>query len=202
MTDRNHILVPRAPFADFQAARTSGSGIVISDRDGLGVATVLARKGAGAALKQRLREQFDAELPQGPCRAAAGDLALAGIGPDAWLATFEQGGNGLAVALRQVIGDLASVSDQSDGYAVLRLAGPKVRDTLGKLIPVDVHSRAFGIGAVAVTTAGHIGATLWRLEDQADGSPIFEIAVSRSMTASLWHALSESAEEFGGEKDV
>jgi methylglutamate dehydrogenase subunit D len=195
--DSQPVLISRAAFADRPVACASGRGIVISDRDGLGLAMVLARNGATAALKERMQERFGVELPLGPYRAAAGDFALAGIGPDAWLATFERGGNDLAVSLRQAVGSLASVSDQSDGYTVLRLAGPKVRDTLCKLVPIDVHPRVFRVGAVAVTVAAHMGATLWRLEDHTDGSPVFEIAVFRSMTASFWHALSESAAEFG-----
>lgn len=89
------------------------------------------------------------------------------------------------------------MSDQGDGYAVLHLAGPRVRDTLCKLVPVDMHPRTFKIGDVAVTVAAHIGATLRRLEDHADGSPVFEIAVFRSLATSFWQALSESAAEFG-----
>mgnify|MGYP003576530867 CR=1 FL=1 len=199
MTNFNfqRVLISRAVCADLPVASATGRGVVISDRDGLGLATVLARKGNRAALGQRVQERFGVELPQGPYRATAGDFALAGIGPDAWLATFERGGNEFAASLRQAIGGLASVSDQSDGYTVLRLAGPKVRDTLGKLVPIDVHPRVFEVGAVAVTVAAHVGATLWRLEDHTDGSPVFEIAVFRSMTASFWHALSESARSFG-----
>ena len=197
MPDPHSILVPRAPFAGLlPVAPNAGCGVIVSDRDGLGLATVLARKDADAALAQRVCEHFRVELPQGPYRATGGHFALAGTGPRAWLATFERGGNGFAVRLRERIGDLASVSDQSDGYALLRLAGPKVRDTLCKLVPLDVHPRAFKIGDVAVTVAAHIGATLWRLEDHADGSPVFEIAVFRGLATSLWQALRESAAEF------
>jgi heterotetrameric sarcosine oxidase gamma subunit len=189
MPDVQPILVPRAPFADLPVARTVGRGFIVSVRDGLGLATVLARKGKSAALTQRLREHFGIELPQGPHRTTAGDLALAGTGPGAWLATRDRGGNAFAESLMRTIGDLASVSDQSDGYAVLRLAGPKVGDTLCKLVPIDVHPRAFKIADVAATVAAHIGATLWRLEDGADGSPVFEIAIYRSYAANLWRAL-------------
>lgn len=197
MPELHPMLVARAPFADLPAASAARRGVIVSDRDGLGLATVLARKGQSEALAQRVRERFRIELPQGSRRATAGDVALAGTGPGAWLASCERGGNAFAVSLRETIGDLAAVSDQSDGYAVLRLSGPGVRDTLCKLIPVDVHARAFEVGDVAVTAAAHIGATLWRLEDYSPGSPIFEIAVFRSFAASFWRALSESAAEFG-----
>lgn len=195
--DVRPILFPRGPFVDLPVSASSGRGVIVSDRDGLGLATVLARRGKSAALAQRMREHFNIELPREPYRATAGPFALAGTAPGAWLATFEQGGNAFAVRFREIVGDLASVSDQSDGYAVLRLTGPKVRDALCKLVPVDVHPRVFKVSDVAVTVAAHIGVTLWRLEDHADGSPVFEIAVFRSLAASFWQVLSESAAEFG-----
>ena len=92
---------------------------------------------------------------------------------------------------------MAAVTDQSDGYAVLRLTGPRLRDTLAKLIPIDVHPRAFKIGDVAATVAFHVGATFWRLDDGPDGAPVIEVAVFRSLAGSFWHALSDSAAEFG-----
>jgi methylglutamate dehydrogenase subunit D len=99
--------------------------------------------------------------------------------------------------LKEAIGDLAAVSDQSSGYAILRLTGPKVRDTLAKMLPIDLHERAFAAGDVAATNASHVGVTLWRLDNAADGSPVFEITLFRSFVGSFWHTLASSAAEFG-----
>jgi methylglutamate dehydrogenase subunit D len=197
MTNLNPQLLFRSPFNGCMNARSKGHGVTFSDRDGLAVAMVLARKGQGAALALRMRKHFHIELPQGPQRVTAGDLAAAGTNRGAWLVTCEQGGNEFAEHLSKQIGDLASVSDHSDGYACLRLSGVKVRQTLGKLVSIDVHSRAFQVGDVAITVAAHIGVTLWRLQDRSDGAPVFEITAFRSLAMSLWHALSTSAAEFG-----
>src|SRR5688572_11313365 len=142
-------LTPRAPFADLPFAATVGGGVTACNRDGLGLATVLARKSQIEALAQGVREHFRIELPLEPQRVAAGDVAFIGTGPGSWLATGEGGGNAFVRSLKQTLGELVSVSDQSDGYAVLRLSGPRVRDTLAKLIPLDVHPRAFPIGKAA-----------------------------------------------------
>jgi sarcosine oxidase subunit gamma len=178
-------------------ASIGGDGVTFSDRDGLALATVIARRGQREALALRMREHFLVELPQRPRRATAGDLAVAGTGRGTWFATCERGGNTFAEDLRKKIGDLASVSDQSAAYAVLRLSGFNVRQMLGKLLPIDLHARAFQVDDVAVTVAAHIGVTFWRLEDLEDGSPVFEIAVFRSLAMSLWQALSVSAAAFG-----
>jgi sarcosine oxidase subunit gamma len=173
----------------------SGAGVIVADRDGLGFASVLARKGRAAALAERVRARLGIDLPQGPRRVGNGALAFAGTGPGAWLATAEDG-DGVAAALREALGDLAAISDQSGGLAVLRLSGPRVRDALAKGIAIDLHPHRFAPGAVAVTAAAHVGLTLWRLPDGADGA-VFEIAVARSLAGSFWHWLSASAAELG-----
>ena len=190
-------LIPRAPFSGCAHGIGAGGGVIATDRDGLGLATVAVRKSQSPALTQRVNERFGLLLPAGPRRAAAAGVAFAGTGPGVWLATQEKGGNEFAAALEEEIGAMAAVTDQSDGYAVLRLAGPKVRDALAKIIPLDVHPAVFRPGDVASTTASHMGITLWRLEDAAEGSPVFEVAVFRSLAGSFWHALSLSAAEFG-----
>jgi sarcosine oxidase subunit gamma len=190
-------LIPRAPFSGWAHGAGTGGGVIAADRDGLGLATVAVRNAQGPALTQRVTERFGLLLPTGPRRAAAAGVAFAGTGPGVWLAVQEKGGNEFAAALEQEIGAMAAVTDQSDGYAVLRLAGPNVRDALAKLIPLDVHPAAFRPGDVASTVASHMGVTLWRLEDAADGTPVFEFAVFRSLAGSFWHALSLSAAQFG-----
>jgi heterotetrameric sarcosine oxidase gamma subunit len=201
MTNAQHAapLPMRAAFADLPTPPSVGRGVIVTDRDGLGLATVLARNGQIGALSQRVREQFGIELPHGPRREAAGQFAMAGTGPAAWLATCEGSGSRFADSLREAIGDLASISDQSSGYAVLQMTGPKLRATLAKIMSIDLHPRAFKVGDVASTAAAHMGATLWRLDDGPQSSPVFEISIFRSFAADFWHVLTDSAAEFGFE---
>jgi methylglutamate dehydrogenase subunit D len=193
-------LIEHAPFAGLPAVPAEDCGLIVRERNELGLATILARKDKSAWLARRIREHFGLELPQGARRTQSSDLALVGMGPGAWLAIREGAANELAKSLQESIGELASISEQSDGYAVLRLSGPKVRDALCKLVPVDLHPRAFRVGDAACTVAAHIGVTMWRLDDDTDGSPVFELALFRSFAASFWHALYVSAAEFGFER--
>jgi methylglutamate dehydrogenase subunit D len=187
---------PRSAFDGLPVTSSGRRGLVVNDRDGLGIATVLERQGKAAALAARLRERFGIELPAGPHRVTVGGFGIAGTGPGAWLATDEGGSNAFARELAEGLDGIASVSDQSDGYAVLRLSGPRVRDVLAKLVPIDLHPQVFRPGDVASTQVSHISVTLWRLDDSTDGAAVFEIAVFRSLARSLWHAISESAAEW------
>ncbi|MGF3023819.1 sarcosine oxidase subunit gamma [Methylobacterium aquaticum] len=190
-------LAPRAAFAGLLHASAPPEGgipgLVVSARPERQLAIAIARKGKRAELAQRLRQATGLALPEGPHRTTAGRMTALGTGPRSWLVMEEGGEPGLADRLAEALGPLAAVSDQSDGYAVLRLTGAHVRDVLAKGIALDLHPRAFGPGSAAVTNCAHLGVTLW----QIDEAPTFELAVFRSYAGSLAHWLGESAAEFG-----
>jgi sarcosine oxidase subunit gamma len=199
MSDLASIWAPRLPVTDLTLGLGSGAvpGVTAVVRDGLGLATVMARKGAAAALAERVRARFGLELPQVPRRAASAAVAFVGTGPGAWLAVADDGGNELEATLSRELDGLAAVADQSDGYVMVRLTGSNARDTLGKLVPVDIHPRAFAVADAASTVASHIGITLWRREDEAGSVPVFEIVLFRSLARGFWEALGEAGAEFG-----
>jgi sarcosine oxidase subunit gamma len=176
---------------------TAGGGVIATERSGLGIARITARRGQGARMAQVLRDSLGVEPPKGSRRAAHGDVAIAGVGPETWLATRDEAGNAFAESLLALLGDSASISDQTDAYVILRIAGPKVRDMLAKLTPIDVHSRSFHVGDVAQTLCGYVNVTLWRLEDTPQHEPVFEIWAARSLAASFHQAIGHAAAEFG-----
>jgi methylglutamate dehydrogenase subunit D len=183
-------LSARSAFADV-LPQQGALGVSVIERDGMGLATIQVRKDAMIELGRRVRQRYGIELPLRPSRATSGEIGFAGTAPGAWLATHESGGNPFAASLVDSLGDVAAVTDQSDGLGVLRLAGPRVRDLLSRLVPVDVHARSFAIGDVAATISGHIAVTLWRAADEGD-QPAFEIALARSFAASFARMLAES----------
>ena len=191
-------LHPRSPFIGLFETHPSieDCGVTALDRDGLGLVTIQCRKGQRTTLEAKVQAEYGVALSAGPQRIARGDIAFIGTGPNTWLAISEHAVNDFAIELQQKLEGLVSVTDQSDGYAVLRLTGPKVRNTLAKGVPIDLHDRVFGPGMAASTILSHVGIILWRLPD-ADSQPVFEIAVFRSLASSLSHFLSQSAAEFG-----
>lgn len=190
------VLALRSPLTGVNFIATTGGGVTVTDRSGLQLARLVARKGCIDRLATSVHAHFGIELPRGPRRTASDDLALVGIGVDAWLAVAAHGRDA-ARTLGPVLADCAAVSAQSGGYAVLRVAGAQVRPTLAKLLPIDLHPREFPPGAAASTLAAHASVTLWRLEDAPDDTSVFEIVVPRSLTVSFTDALAHSAAEFG-----
>lgn len=152
----------------------------IETRAGLGLAHIMARKGVTAA---RIGAALGLAAPQSPARAANEELALIGAGPGVWLAVREDAPEDWAETLAGRLAGLASVSDQSGGYLVLRVSGPAARELIQRGAFIDLDPAVFGPGAAAVTDIAHMGAMLWALE-APDG---FEIAIFRSYAASFAH---------------
>lgn len=184
-------------FAGLPRAVGRGDGVIATERDGIGIARIAARRGQSTRVAELFRVHMGLEPPDASRRASFGDVGIAGVAPDTWLATRDGAGNAFAESLQPLLGECAAVTDQSDAYVILRLIGPRVRETLAKLIPIDVHARAFRVGDVAQTVCGYMNVTLWRLEDTARGDPTFEIWAGRSLGVSLYRAISHGAAEFG-----
>ncbi len=106
-----------------------------------------------------------------PRRVGDARLAFLWAGAARWTAVSEAGDDRLETTLRDRLGGLASMTDQSDGRVVLRFSGPSARDVLGKALAIDLHPRAFRPGDVALTPAFHIAAQVW----QVDEAPTYDL---------------------------
>jgi heterotetrameric sarcosine oxidase gamma subunit len=191
-------LSPRAALSNIDRSHPAAA-VTISERHGLGIATMHVRKGQDSSLRERIAQHFRVELPNHPALVGAGEVGFLGIGPGAWLALSDNGGHRLCTSLRQITAPFASISDQSGGYAIFRVGGHAIRDVLAKGFAVDLDARAFKPGDAATTIVSHVGATIWRCEDIVDGIACFDIVVARSLAHSFWEWFSSSAAEFGCE---
>lgn len=53
------------------------------------------------------------------------------------------------------------VADVSDMRAGFKVSGPRVREVLSKLVPIDLHPNAFGPGQIRRTHLAQVPAALW-----------------------------------------
>jgi methylglutamate dehydrogenase subunit D len=174
-----------------------GAGVTIMERRGLALATLQARRGQEQALRARITQSFKVDLPKRPGFVTGRDIAFVGLGPQTWLAISETDARSFHASFRSLVDGMASVSDQSGGYAVFRVGGTAIRDTLAKGFPIDLDENVFRSGDAATTVVSHLGATIWRRDDAPDGTACFEISLFRSLAQSFWDWFSESAAEFG-----
>ncbi|MEH7829494.1 sarcosine oxidase subunit gamma [Gemmobacter denitrificans] len=74
----------------------------------------------------------------------------------------------------------AALTDQSAGWACLRLEGEGAAEALMRLYPIDLRAAAFPHGHAIRAPLNHMNSILMRLEDA------FEIMVFRSMARTAW----------------
>lgn len=177
-----------------EQTRSAVSLELIEDRS---VAHVAARKGQGDALNQVFQQTYGIALPPTPAIVTSPSISAMWSGPGQWLvfAAAEEGRD-LEQELRAKLGSAASVADQTDARTLVRVAGPSSRAMLAKLLPIDIHPKAFPAGSAAITHAAHIGVMVWR-SDKPRSPDCFMLACSRSYAGSFWACLIDAAREFG-----
>jgi sarcosine oxidase subunit gamma len=159
-------------------------GLHVEERQDIGLATLQVTHGRDEMFAARASSAFGVAPPAGPHRTASAGTAFIGTGPRTWLVCGERGSPGFAADLARTFEGMASVSDQSSGYCVLRLNGPRARAVLQSGLPVDLHPDAFAPGSAAVSVIAHVGVIVWSVD-----TDIWEIAFFRSMADSFAHWL-------------
>jgi len=120
------------------------------------------------------------ELPLAPNTVARdGDITAMWLAPDEWLLrTQTDGVDGLAARVeRALAGCWFAVTDQSSGYSVVQLRGPRARDVINAGCPLDLHQRVLPFGRCAQTHFFKTSVLLRPLDETGDG---WELIVRRS----------------------
>jgi methylglutamate dehydrogenase subunit D len=152
--------------------------------------SVAARRGRGAELLALGRAAFGLELPERPRLTPGAPVSFVWSGRQVWIASSKEWSPAqLEERLRAAFADTASLVDQSDSRSSLILSGGQARTLLSRLIPVDLHPRAFQVHDTALTLIGAINGQVTLL----DATPSFELTVSRAYVGSFWESLQEAA---------
>lgn len=145
---------------------------------------------------EEVRRVFGVSLPPVPNTIAAVEaLTALWLGPRSWL--LVSGGASPLVdfdakrnAVNAAGGALFDVSATRVGW---RISGPRAATVLAKGCPLDFHPRAFAAGTCAQSLFGHVNALFVKHDD----APTFTLMVARSYACDVWHALTESAAQYG-----
>jgi sarcosine oxidase subunit gamma len=192
-------LQPRSPFGALIKPGSYGeqggaAGVSLSERVGLALFVISAGAGKAGEVAARVHSITGLELFDGAGYASSNGLALIGTAPGQWLAVAE-GREALTLLAKLASGlkGSATIVDQSDGKAVLRISGSRARDTLAKGCSLDLHHRVFKPGSAATTPVALIDCVIW----QVDGAPTYDLAVASSFAESFWSWVTSSAAEYG-----
>jgi sarcosine oxidase subunit gamma len=179
----------------YGAVREAGPGVTLSVIHPLSILTVIARKGRAGDLAAALNGWLGVDLPGAGGTAAGKAASVAWAGPDQWFVIARNWPEGaLYDEAAERLAGLASVSDQSHGRIMVRVAGPKARQVLAKGSSADFHPRAFAVGRCAMTQMAHIGVHVTQVH-----VGVFDLVMFRGFSEGFWEWLTEMAEEYGYE---
>jgi sarcosine oxidase subunit gamma len=183
-----HDLIPTLALGGQTPRRDEIGAVTIVETPGLALASVAARLGQEAACTKHLARIVGCPAP-GPGKAMSGEtFDIFWTGPEQWMVAAPFGGHeALAAEVKAALGETASVTEQTDAWVVLDLAGSATVDMLERLCPVP--SRRMAAGDVQRTTVDHLGCFVWCRTAGRD----FRIIGPRSAAHSLHHALTTAA---------
>ena len=130
--------------------------------------------------------------------ATGGSTRVLWLGPDEWLIVTPPGGEPAVLERgRQALtGRHHALTDVTDNYTTIRLAGPSAEALLAKGCPLDLHGSVFPAGRVAQSLIGSVDMILDCQSDDT-GQRAFLIFVRRSFAHYTWDWLADGAREFG-----
>jgi sarcosine oxidase subunit gamma len=192
-------LQPRSLFAGLlkpgrHGAQGGAAGVSLSERSGLALFVISAGAGKGSEVAAKVLAVTGLDLPDAPKRVSKDGFALIGTAPGQWLGVVE-GKAALALLAKLAAGlkGVASIIDQSDGKAVLRISGARAREVLAKGCSLDLHPRVFKPGSAGTTPVSLIDCVIWQVDD----TPTYDLAVPTSFAESFWSWLTSSAAGYG-----
>ncbi len=177
-------------------AEGGDAGLTMAELTDFELVQVMARRGQAAAAAQAAMTAYGKAAPSKPQAVSAEGALLLWSGPDQFLVLSRRGDGSAMERARSAFAGVASLSEQSDGRALLRISGARVRDMLAKVCSLDLHAAAFPAGAAAATSIDHTSVNLWRGEDSG-GEPVFHLLIFATFAESLWHTLLDSGAEYG-----
>lgn len=186
----------RVRFARRHGVQEGGAGLSMSERIDFELVQVMARRGLWSAVDQTCKDAYGKPAPARPLAVEADGALLVWSGPDQFLVLSPRGNVPAIDGARAAFGGVASLSEQSDGRALIRIAGTHARDMLAKVCSLDLHPAIFPAGAAAATSIDHTSVNLWRGED-IGGEAVFCLLVFVTFAESLWHTFLDSGAEYG-----
>ena len=177
-------LAPRSPLGGYR--RTIG-GIALAEPAGLALVSAAVPQGGDEDFAAALAGGFGAVRP-GTGDSTPGDRHAArvlGMQPDQVFILFEPPDpDRAAETVAAALGSSAYVTDQSDSWAMLTVAGAGVRAALERICPLDLADEAFPAGRVARTVMEYLAVIILR-----DGTDSFLLMSPRSSARSFLHAV-------------
>ena len=143
------------------------------------VTSVTAFKGQQKAVSAALDAAHDLKMPAPNRSLENAKLRAVWTGPNQAMMIGDP--------LDADLSSIASLTDQTDAWCIVKLDGTNTADVLARLTPIDLRPSQFKRGHTAKTDLMHMMASITKT-----GTNSFEIMVFRSMAKTLVHDLTSA----------
>ena len=175
----------------FSAQPASYDSVRLSAAQPPAIVSIATPNGGGDALAGALKTVYGIELPAVGRAAVAGkdNASFLRLAQDQMFVLFSPPASGKPTdPVGAALGETAYLTDQSDGWAALRIEGAQSRPALERICPLDLDPRTFPPGTVARTVMEHLGVIM--LCETADK---YLLLSARSSADDFLHAVETSA---------
>ena len=186
MTD--HTLTARSAFSK---QPDQHEGLTLAAIEPPAIVSIAIPNGGEAALLAALQGAYTIDLPVVGRTAvsATTNATLLRLARDQMFVLFPQPASGRPTdAIADALGDTAYLTDQSDSWAALRIAGSNCRAALERICPLDLDAATFPPGMVARTAMEHLGVIM-----VCEAADTYLLLSARSSADDFLHAVETSA---------
>jgi heterotetrameric sarcosine oxidase gamma subunit len=169
--------------------RRDFAGTSLAEVSGKALVSIAIPCGGEVAMAKAVSGAYGIKPPAIGSSAESRDGAarFLGLQSDQFFLLFDHSGDRAVEVVSGKLGDAGYYTDQSDSWAMLRLAGPQSLAALERICPLDLDVTAFPPGAVGRTAMEHLGAIILREPEDT-----FLLLSARSSARSFLHAVETS----------
>ena len=173
-----------------EGAEHEFDGVNVSEVMGKSLVMVAIPRGTLANVESSIKKSCGLTIPkmQQSSESSDSSITLWRLQNNQVLAYFSYDGDDSESYLKTKFNASAYYTDQSDTWAMIRVKGPRSRDVLERICPINIDKDVFSVGNVSRTVMEHIGTIIFRDEDDS-----YVLLTMRSFGRSMLHAIEVSA---------
>ena len=173
-----------------EGAEHEFNGVNVSEVTDKSLVMVAIPRGALADVEFAIKKSCGLSIPkmEQSTKSLDSSITLWRLQNSQVLAYFSYDGDDSESYLKSKFNASAYFTDQSDTWAMIRVKGPKSRDVLERICPINIDKDVFSVGNVSRTVMEHIGTIIFRDEDDS-----YVLLTMRSFGRSMLHAIEVSA---------
>ena len=173
-----------------EGAEHEFNGVNVSEVIDKSLVMVAIPRGTLADVESAIKKSCGLSIPKMEQSSESSDssITLWRLQNNQVLAYFSYDGDDSESYLKTKFNASAYYTDQSDTWAMIRVKGPRSRDVLERICPINIDKDVFSVGNVSRTVMEHIGTIIFRDEDDS-----YVLLTMRSFGRSMLHAIEVSA---------